>query len=123
MKGQEIEIVATARLGTGLEHTKHVPGLCYYRNLFEIKSSDAKIAQIVEGSRGLVKEKKGSIWICDLSEAEADKVRKVDENAINDNGEILFFVESFGMMDAKDIIAKAIGALGDNLNVFEKELK
>lgn len=37
-KDQEIELVATAKLGRGVEHAKHVPGLVYYRNVLEVKN-------------------------------------------------------------------------------------
>lgn len=122
-KGQEIEIIATAKLGTGLEHAKHVPGLCHYRNLLEIKSGNAKVDEIIEKSNGLVKEKKGSLTICDLSEAEIDEIKSIDSNVITDSEEVLFFVESFGHLSAGDIVAKAISALGGNLKEFEKALK
>ena len=35
--GQELELVASARLGKGIKHTKFSPGLVYYRNVPEIE--------------------------------------------------------------------------------------
>lgn len=120
---QEIEIIATARLGTGLEHAKHVPGLVYYRNLYEVKSGNVKIDSIVESSNGAIKaEKKGSKWICDLRDAYVDEINSLDKNALNESNELLVFVESFGHLDADQIFIKASEVLKSNLESFEKEI-
>lgn len=122
-KGQELEFVATAKMGTGIDHTKHVPGLCYYRYLVEVKS-DPKTDKIIEGSKGAIKpEKKGSKWICDLNETVVDEIQGISKDAINDSEEILLFIESFGHLDAETILTKAIQVLGENLSEFEKALK
>ena len=119
----KLELVATATLGTGREHAKHIPGLCYYRHILEVKSS-AQIDKIVEKSKGLIKsEKKGGKWICDLRDAEIKEIEMLDANAISDSEEMLFVIESYGNMPAKDIFVGAIGALEDNLKEFEKLLK
>ena len=121
--GYKVELVATARLGKGITHAKHVPGLCYYRHVLEV-SSTPEIDEIVKVGRGLIKsEKKGSKWICDLREAEVDAIRVLNADAVKDTDEILFIVESFGMLDSKDIFLKAIEVLDDNLGEVVKELK
>ena len=120
---QKLELVATAVLGKGLEHAKYIPGLCYYRHILEIKSSP-EIDKIIESSRSLFKaEKKGSKWLCDLNEAEAHKIEELDKDAMTNSEEMLLFIESYGNMDAKDILVKAIAALEENLDEFEKSIK
>ncbi len=119
-KGQELEVVATARLGRGIEHAKYVPGLCFYRELFEVSS---KGEEVVAKSKGFVKEKKGSSWIADLNEAEVEEIEKIDKNAVKESEEILFIIESFGQMKAKDILTGAIDVLNANLSEIEKSLK
>lgn len=122
--GQEVEIVATARLGVGMEHAKYSPGMAYYRNVLEVKSKNAEVARIVENSQSAIKaEKKGDTWKCDLNDAEVEEIKKIDSEAIKETEEIIFFVESFGQMSAKDIFTKAVSALGDNLADFEKLIK
>lgn len=122
-EGHKIELVATATLGKGIDHAKYMPGLCYYRHLLIVKSNP-QIDQIVSKSKGLVKaEKQGSSWLCDLAEADQDEVRAIDSDAIKDSDELVFVIESFGQLDAKDVFVKAIEALEDNLDEFEKELK
>lgn len=122
-EGHKVELVATARLGLGIQHAKHTPGLCYYRHLLEVKSSP-EIDKIIQKSKGAIKpEKKGTKWLCDLNEAEIDEVMKLDSTAISDADEVLFIIESYGPLDAKDILAKAVDALSDNLDEFEKAIK
>lgn len=122
-EGHKLELVATAALGKGTEHAKFTPGLCYYRHLLEVKSSP-EADKIVETSKGFIKpEKKGNKWLCDITDGEADTIRKFDKEAVSQSGEILFIIESYGMMDAKDILAKAAEALFDNLDEFEKAIK
>ena len=121
--GQKLELVATAALGKGIEHAKYMPGLCYYRHLVEVKSS-SDIDRIVDASRGLIKaEKKGNKWVCDLNEAEVDEITKFDKDAVTYMNELLLVVESYGNMDAKDIFSKAVEALVDNVDAFEKAIK
>lgn len=123
-KGQSLELVATARLGTGLQHAKYVPGLCYYRTLFEVKSKNAQINSLVEHApKALIKPiKKGESWLCDLPEAVADDIASIDKDAVSESNQILFVVESFGQMKAEEILIKALDALSTNLNAFEKAL-
>jgi DNA-directed RNA polymerase subunit D len=121
-KGQELELVATARMGDALFHTKHVPGLCYYRHLIEVKSSP-EIDKIVQASHGVIPaEKKGNKWICDLKDSEIDMITRLEKDAVSDGQEILLFVESFGMMDASIILKKSIDVLEKNLDTIDKAL-
>jgi len=122
-ENHKIELVATAVLGTGREHAKHIPGLCYYRHILSVKSSP-QIDKIIENSKGMVRaEKKGGKWLCDLSDAEQKEIEDADKNAIEDSDEILFFVESYGNMPAKDILQEAAKALEKDLGEFEKSVK
>ena len=117
-------MTATATVGTGLEHTKHVPGLLYYRYLSEVKSGNAKIDSIVQTVRGEINpDKQGNKWICDLTDAQADEIREIDKESIKDSGELLLIVESFGMMDAAKIFVKAAETLRKNVETFEESLK
>ncbi len=122
-EGHQLELVATARLGKGTDHAKHTPGLCYYRHILEIKSS-LQADKIVQNSKGLIKpEKKGSKWLCDIEDNAIDEIKKIDKEAIKDSDEILFVIESYGNLPAKDILTKAVDALNSNLKNFEKQIK
>jgi hypothetical protein len=120
---QKVELTGVAVLGKGIDHAKYIPGLCYYRHVLEIKSSP-EIDKIVEKSKGLMKaEKKGSKWYCDITDADADRIAEMDKEAIKNSDELIFVVESYGNMKAEDIFIKAIEALQDNLDEFEKSIK
>tara|TARA_Y100000310_G_scaffold308876_1_gene352440 strand:+ start:493 stop:1188 length:696 start_codon:yes stop_codon:yes gene_type:complete len=122
-ENHKVELIATATLGTGLEHAKYVPGLFYYRHVLEVKSSP-KIDPIIQASKGVfAPEKKGSSWICDLREADLHKVEELDSNAVSDTKELLLFTESYGNMPAKDLFTAASKALSTNLEAFEKAIK
>ena len=122
-EGHKIELVATAKLGKGIEHAKYNPGLCYYRHILEVKSG-SEIDKIVQKAKGLIKpEKSGSKWICDLPDASMEEISKIDESAISDSNELIFVVESYGNMPAKEVFMKAVEALEDNLDEFVKALK
>ncbi|HVY01368.1 MAG TPA: DNA-directed RNA polymerase subunit D [Candidatus Nanoarchaeia archaeon] len=121
--GHSVELVATATLGKGVQHAKHTPGLCYYRHLLEVSSS-AEIDKIVQRSKGEMKPvKSGSKWVCDLREADVDAIKAIDKDAVKDMDDLVFVVESYGVMPAQDIFQKAIEALTDNADEFLKELK
>jgi DNA-directed RNA polymerase subunit D len=121
--GHKIELLATARLGKGIDHAKYPPGLCYYRHLLEVKSSP-EIDKIIQKAKSDVKsEKKGTKWLCDLSDAEEKQIEEIDKEAITNSNEMLFIIESYGNMPAKDIFIKAIEALQDNLDEFVKDIK
>ncbi|PIN90918.1 DNA-directed RNA polymerase subunit D [Candidatus Pacearchaeota archaeon CG10_big_fil_rev_8_21_14_0_10_34_76] len=122
-KGQEVELIATARLGRAIEHAKYIPGLAHYRNLFEVKIGNKKIDEIISNSKGFVKEKKGNMWIVDLNESEEEEISKADKDSIKESEEMIFIVESFGQWKAKDILIHAIDALKNNLGEVDKSLK
>jgi len=122
-ENHKLELVATAVLGTGLQHSKHVPGLCYYRHLLEVKSTK-DIDKIVQKSKSDFKpERLGQKWVCDLGDGEITEIKKIDKDAISDLPDLLFIIESYGTLPAKDILSGAIKALISNLKEFEKNLK
>jgi DNA-directed RNA polymerase subunit D len=123
-KDQEVELIATARQGIGIDHDKFTPGLLYYRHLLLVKSKNSQIDKMVEHSKGLIKpERVKDGWICDLNEALAQDIESIDEKAIGDSEEILMIIESFGHMSAKNILLRALQALNENIGAFEKALK
>ena len=122
-EGQKLELVAIAILGKGINHAKYLPGLCYYHHILEVKSSP-EIDKIINSSKSQIfpAEKKGSKWVCDLNDAQITAIDEIDKEAIKDSEEMLLIIESYGNMPAKDILSKAIDALSDNLDEFEKTI-
>lgn len=122
-EGHKLELVATAILGKGTDHAKYIPGLAYYRHLLSVKATPA-IDALVQKAKGLVKPvKSGSKWVCDLDENTQEVITKLDAEAISLHEDLLFIVESYGSMPAKDIFAKAVTVLNDNLDEVVKAFK
>lgn len=123
-KDQQVELVATVRVGKGVDHEKYTPGLCFYRHLVVVKSKNPHVVKLAENSRGVINaEKHKDGFLCDLNEALAEEIERLDASAISDSDEVIMTIESFGQMNAKDILLKAVDALGENLEKFEKSLK
>jgi DNA-directed RNA polymerase subunit D len=123
-KDQELELVATARVGQGTEHAKHIPGTSYYRHLFEVKAKDKRMETMILQSKGLIRpEKIKDVWLCDLNEAIVHEIESEDASALKQSDQIVIVIESYGSMSAQDILMNASGALGENLDELEKALK
>lgn len=92
--GQELELIAIARMGRGIEHAKFSPGLVYYRYSEDLeKESDEDFKKILEESKK------------------------------NESKEITIFIESWGQMPAKDIFLRAIETLQENMKELSRAVK
>jgi len=92
-KEQELEFLAIARMGLGINHAKYIPGLFYYKYSDDEDNEDEEFKKIVEES-------------------------KKDEEK-----ELIINIESWGQMNAKDIFIQAIEALQSESKDFLKKLK
>jgi DNA-directed RNA polymerase subunit D len=126
-EGQELELVARAKSGKGVDHAKFMAGLAYYKHLPKIKLSDKGEKQVelaelypeafeVFGEKIKVK----SAASCDLDEDDAKAYPGV-EISFNDN--LVFTIESWGQIEAKDIFTEACKALKENLSEVVKIIK
>ena len=129
-KGQEIEILAKARLGKGSEHSKFSPGSIFYRNVAEI-TMDKKFLEEVKKicSDGKIKskgdkiiivddEKKGICDVCEgICEAEGEKAETDFKE------ELIITIESFGQLETKEIFDKSIKELKKDLDEAVKKIE
>jgi DNA-directed RNA polymerase subunit D len=124
--GQEIELIARARTGKGIKHAKFSPGLIYYKHLPKIKitaegekhSELAEIYPEVFSFDGKLKVKDETAR--DLSE---DDFVDFPGVSISFDENLVFYIESWGQMEAKEIFVEACKALKENVLELAKELK
>jgi len=111
--------------------------LIYYRNLAKIEiDSDCNVEackQCVEACpQKILKLEKNKIQIkdiykCDSCEAciEVCKQQMDGKSSIkvSKDENLIFFIESWGQIEAKEIFAKAVNTLNNNLKEFDKQVK
>ena len=129
-RGQELEILATARVGKGSKHSKFSPGLMFYRNLIKvdvdkdcpkevINACPQKVFGLEAGKVSVIDENK-----CDTCEVCIDLCRKMGKNSIEltPTSELVITIESFGQMSEEDIFKKAIKILKEDLEEVSKKI-
>lgn len=129
-KGQELEILATARLGKGSKHAKFSPGLMFYRNAVKLKvdkDCPKEIANMCPYN--ILKNENGKIVAvdenkCDVCEACIDFGKKKGKNYIEiiPTGELVVTVESFGQIDEEEMFKKSIETLKEDLKEVAKKI-
>ena len=130
-KGQELELVATARTGRGETHSKFAPGLMFYRNIFDIKidgDCPKEVADVCP--KKILESKDGKIVVKDASKCDLCEVclelclkKKKDSIKITPTKDLIITVESFGQLNTEDMIQKSIEALKKDLADVGKGLK
>jgi len=129
-KGQELEIKATLKSGTGAEHAKFSPGLMFFRNSAEIKMSKKfkdKIKKICPNAN--VKESGENIIILDSGEEEILDVcagiaeKSGEKPEIKELPELIIKLESFGQITPEAMLKQSIECLRKDLEDVAKKLK
>ncbi len=113
-EGQEIELVATANLGKGIDHIKYSPGLIFYRHNIDQELLDF----VIIDEEGKIKPDEEELNSKKLDE---EQIRKIKN--LKDTNELIFEIESWKQIDAKDIFSKSIEALNKNLTELSKSVK
>lgn len=131
-EGQEVEVEGTAILGQGIDHMKFSPGIIHYKykpviEITEQPDKPSKVAEscpknIFEVKNGKIEINKDKIFDCHLCgacpEASEGKI-KLNEK----DNEYLFYVESFGQLEAKDMVLQGISQIMQGADDFVKSLK
>jgi DNA-directed RNA polymerase subunit D len=124
-KGQGIELVARATQGNGKEHARHIPGLVYYYilNKIQIKPEGRKQSELAERFPKIFEFDKElkvkNEWVCNIDSEDLD-VKGIE---ITPTDEVVFVLESWGMMSCSEMFLETVKVLNRNLEDLKKELK
>lgn len=130
LKGQKIEIEATAVLGTGKDHAKWNPGHVWYKHRQIVKIGNVKdphkvveacppgVFEIRNGKLVVNEEKLLTTDLAGLAEEASGK-----EVTVENTDDYIMFIESFGQLNCKEMLEQAAKALDENLEEFDKLLK
>jgi len=130
-KSQELEILATAKMGIGNKHAKFSPGLMFYRNVVDVKINKNCPKEIIDFCpQKILKEKNGKVVVednlkCDMCEVcveECKRQEKFDAIKISPTKELKISLESFGQLSVEEIFKNSIEALKKDLNEVSKKV-
>ena len=134
LKGQEIELVATAILGTGTQHAKWSPCSASYR-FYPVIKIDTKKCKFCSDCanmcpRDILVVKKDKMTInpkkfetCNLCMACVNACETGAIEVTGDRKKILLTIDSFGQLDAHTIMKTASDILREKIDNFKKLAK
>ena len=132
LEGQELEAEMDAIMGVGKEHAKWSPCLAWYKHFPNIKVTkqpkDPKAIvkvypHIFEIKGGKLQVNEANLVNFDLLD---EKISDLSEGAISyteKDDEFIFYIESWGQLEAKSLLANAVDAHNDQLKEFKKLVK
>lgn len=134
IKGQEIEITATAVLGQGKEHVKWAPGAVWYKYkpIIDIDTAKCSNAQecadacpvdVFDVKNSKLVINKDNELKCHLCGACAEVAANSSIRIGSDEGTYIFYVEPWGQLSAKEMVVKAAEILQEQVEEFEEKLK
>jgi len=129
-KGQELEILATAKVGKGSTHSKFSPGFMFYRDSIKVKIDKDCPKEVTNVCPQKILEVEGGKVVCtndekcDMCEVCTEFCKKKGKNSIEltPSKELVITVESFGQIEETEIFKRAIEVLKDDLKEFAKKI-
>ena len=130
LKGQSLELEATAVLGKGKEHTKWCPCLAYYKHKPIIEIGNVKNPEeVVEKTHGNIFEiKNGKLEVIKDNLFKYDLAGVVEEVSkgevkVKYDNDIIFYIESWGQLSCKEILNQALKTFDENFDEFNETVK
>ena len=128
-KGQELEMVAIARVGKGSEHSKFSPGLMFYRNIIDVKVDKNCPQEVVDACpKKILKLENEKVVVkdnykCDMCGACMDiNTKRKDSIELIPTKELMISLESFGQLSIEEIFKKSIEILKKDLKEVSKKI-
>ncbi len=130
LKGQKIELEATAVLGKGKSHAKWIPGLVYYKKFPIVKlSGEIKDKLLAERFPDIFELKDGKIKVNEknlMASHLTDSAEEITGGAVKieeKEDAYLFVIESWGQLSCQEIIEEALSQLTEKFEKLKEELK
>lgn len=129
LKGQELELEATAILGEGKDHAKFSPGLVWFNKepKITINNKPEILEKYKEKYPAVVFDKTGKISaelimennLADACEGVCEELVKIEYNEKN----FIFFIEPWGQLTPAEMVSNAASLFDEMLEEFETKLK
>ena len=133
LKGQDIELEATAILGYGKQHAKWSPGIAYYtyRPSVEIVKTVENAEEVAKICPDVFEIKNGKLFVnkdnllTSQSYSQAvDRAKPEGSITLSESDtEFIFQVESWGQLSCKEMLLKAVDNFDEQLDAFVGALK
>ncbi len=129
LKGQKLELEATAILGKGKEHAKWSPGLVYYKKYPVFKTNgEIKDRTLAEKFPDIFELKGGKVTINEknlIASHLSDSIESLTGGAVkteDKENSYVFIVESWGQLSCQEIIEEALSQLTEKYEELKKGL-
>lgn len=131
LKGQTLELEATAVLGQGKTHAKWSPGNIYYKQkpIIEVNKCNGcgkcigacpvNIFELKNNKAVLVKDNLLKCHLCDACVA----VCPLNGISVIPSNDFIFYIESWGQLDPKKIVVQAVKIVQEHLDEFNEKIK
>jgi len=130
LKGQSLELEATAMLGKGRTHSKWSPCLAYYKRKPIIEIGNVKNPEeVVEATHGNVFEiKNGKLEVIKENLFKHDFAGVIEEVSkgevkVKHDNDFIFNIESWGQLTCKEILNQATAIFDETYDDFAEKIK
>ena len=130
LKGQKLELEATAILGTGKQHSKWAPGHIYFKQKPVFKAGNVKNPEEVAKAcpPGVFEVRHGKLIANEALLLKYDLAGVVEdvskgEAKIEETDDFVFYLESFGQLSCRQVLETAAEMFEEQLMDFKKLLK